>query len=1537
MSTQRFLTPLFLPPEFNQELQDFFRDLGHLEQAVSPPEERPALPSEFGDPQISFSSEQASFIVPIAREQSRDSKPPLDHELRVPRSVDGGQDGALAESGQPVWFNFLSPPEEPGSLGRLGKYDILSLVARGGMGVVFRARQRNLRRIVALKMIRDASLSSPAAVQRLRNEAEAAARLQHKNIVRIHEFGEIGGLHYYSMEFVEGRTLEEVMGGNPLWAEQAARYAETIAVAIHYAHQQGVLHRDLKPANIMIDESDCVRITDFGLAKQLDAQYSMTETGQILGTARYMSPEQAAAKQAAVGPGCDVYSIGAILYEMLTGRAPFLGETPWEILRRVCEEEPIPLRQIQSTVPKDIESICLRCLQKNPQQRYASAGDLARDLRRFRTDKPVIARPIGVAQRLARWAARNRVVSAMSSAILVLGCVVLGLMWPSEIPVIPPVEPQIVQVPNGGPEGADNELDKDAGGTQPPGNQGQEIAIIVPPEPPGQIPMAQEIGVQDPPIALPPELDDPLYWLKLKDLKVAEAPRATVTAKAIAGKPFGVGEVTISFDPKSLPVLKPDDPVWITEKNQRVLYPAIKIYRDLGDRTLSVTVRFLFQGTDKLDLVATAIGDYPITVKPELGKPITDDIAAWWQIYTRPSENSVEELAGHDMLRSYLSHMLSRRLNLKLPTKPAPANNTFGALNGTEDFLHLLLGTASIRVAMQKEVLLEVPERLEQPTLPLPKALELPAVAIPEFKAAPVELLAAHVPEECFYVRCTALDDWKWFGRSLSAWGGNLGELVSQRGLDQGIRRRLEQQLALSQESAADLFANGNIAEFALIGSDTFYHEGAAIGVVFRANDTAALRGSLERQRRSLARVMPQAQLGTTKIDGHDVSYFMTTDNSVRSFYAIDGDVHFVTTSRHLVERFYEAGKGRRDLASLQAFQYARSKFPLKRDDAVFIYMSDPFFVNFLSPHYRIEMTRRARALAALELAQMSRWAAIAERQPSASIAELVTTGLLPAAIQSRPEGGEIMLANGQPIDSLRGAAGTFMPIPDMPVSMATASEVTAYRRFTSNYFDSWTKMDPVIIALYHRPSPQPGREQILCDVNISPLSQGLYGGGNPYLAMAINALRTTESSVPAPKGSVVHASVAFNLKDLLPDMDVPLHIFAGALDLPEDFSGSLAQGVVWPQKAIPNTSYWGTLDKESMAKAISWYLGDSKIIQPFTVLGYHYHDNLPFIGNLWCRGWDNWFAIAEHRETLEQVTPLLKFVHADRPAQIRVTVADLEGTRWGEFTRMSLFAQARQLSAANPRLLQELMQQLHLEAGEARPLAEELLRGKLVCPLGGDYVPVSAPGIPTRWVSTAWREANLVDVNAVPRHHQVPFLHWFHGLQVETTIEQDTLTVHFELETSPEGADILQTEALTEALARKKLELVIQEPIIDRRQTAFHLWVIEFQNTALVEKVKEVLPEMWEQREEEATLQLAAIPQPPNEADRKQFTPEAAARERAATEEWDRLPATLPDLPLDKQLMALDEFAARWKGTDAARKATKEALRLRTEFFHAK
>jgi WD40 repeat protein/predicted Ser/Thr protein kinase len=310
---------------------------------------------------------------------------------------------------------------------RLGDFELLEEIARGGMGVVYRARQTSLRRLVAVKVLLAGQYADELARKRFRREAEAVASLNHPNIVSIYEVGEDAGQLYFAMELLEGRSLSDLTRDHPLGAREAARLVKAIAEPVHFAHERHVLHRDLKPSNVLVDSLGRPHITDFGLAKQDADNAELTVTGQVLGSPNYMPPEQAEPTRGPVTEASDIHALGAILYQLLTARPPFLADTLTQTLRMVVEQEPVSPRLLSPGVPRDLETICLKCLEKDPRRRYRSAQALADELGRFLNGEPIQARPISPAARVWRWCRRNpRLAAALGSVLTLLLVVAVG-------------------------------------------------------------------------------------------------------------------------------------------------------------------------------------------------------------------------------------------------------------------------------------------------------------------------------------------------------------------------------------------------------------------------------------------------------------------------------------------------------------------------------------------------------------------------------------------------------------------------------------------------------------------------------------------------------------------------------------------------------------------------------------------------------------------------------------------------------------------------------------------------------------------------------------------------------------------------------------------------------------------------------------------------------------------------------------------------------------------------------------------------------
>ena len=359
------------------------------------------------------------------------------------QSLAGGDDRSDAQ--RTAHIDLMKKPFRPDGMGkgpslrgkapeveakRFGDYELGDEIARGAMGVVYRARQISLDRPVALKMMLETSFAEPEDVRRFRLEARAAGRLEHPHIVPIYDVGECNGRQYYTMRWISGGDLDDAMAQLGQDPRRMARLLATIARAVDHAHQHGILHRDLKPANILLDAEGAPHVADFGLAKRMDDPSALTLTGRVMGTAAYMSPEQASGNTKRVTAASDVYSLGAIFYEMLTGEPPFTGDNAMEVLLRVREEEPVHPVLRNPGADRGLATICMKCLEKKPDLRYATAKSLAEDLDAWLEKRPILARPPSVVRRLSGWAGRHPVaIVAATMALILPATAIIAVRW----------------------------------------------------------------------------------------------------------------------------------------------------------------------------------------------------------------------------------------------------------------------------------------------------------------------------------------------------------------------------------------------------------------------------------------------------------------------------------------------------------------------------------------------------------------------------------------------------------------------------------------------------------------------------------------------------------------------------------------------------------------------------------------------------------------------------------------------------------------------------------------------------------------------------------------------------------------------------------------------------------------------------------------------------------------------------------------------------------------------------------------------------
>ena len=852
-----------------------------------------------------------------------------------------------------------------------------------------------------------------------------------------------------------------------------------------------------------------------------------------------------------------------------------------------------------------------------------------------------------------------------------------------------------------------------------------------------------------------------LLWLGEISAVPAWAQRGE--SQAIPGRPFGVAAVSFTaindfIEPR------------IEEESGRVHYPAYSsggLLGLLGNDSAPPggsgikTAFFLFTGDAPLQLTVHTPRPTTITLRPEPQAERVQNrlLQRWWRTYSDAASDLSRSGDYPPLIHTYLTGMLGNRLGLRPPLLARVQQSNSSNLQALVD---VLFGTERLHQAMLRETMagVRVSESADQP-VPTDVSWQPPAVAI---GAAPnTEPLAAHVPVECFYVRFGTFENHLWLEDLLTKYGGDISRMVTARGQDAKAGDRIRRQLSLPQSALAKLFGPQLISDIALIGRDMYVQNGASVGVLMQARNSTLLSVSINQQRNLTltAEKGNGATLETVRIAERDVSLLATPDNTVRSFYAVDGDFHLVTTSRRMIERFFEAGAGTNSLAGSSEFQHARTVMPLERNDTVFAFLSTSFLSGLLSPQYQIELRRRTQALVDLELVRLAQLAADAEGQPSTSIEELIGGNFLPAGFGRQPDGSGPIVETSRTLDSLRGARGVFLPIADVDVQAATLAEVTQYRTLAQEYFNSWRQLDPLMVAI-QREVLEGKRERLTIDANISPLAEEKYGKFLSVLGPPV-----TQRVVPRA-GDVI--SIQAHVTGGKFSGVIPPHLlFVGIQDLPT--SGEFnRQGLLQLFRILQTTpGYLGAWPKPGF---LDWLPLRRDAVPPDGLT------RLPF--DLWRWQSDGFSVLSFQRDVIDSVVPQLLIAETDDPAQLRVQVGDLSQSQLQNWVNGLYYQRAWKVSLANAQLLHALSQQLRLPLDESLTVAEQLLDTHLVCPFGGTYKLTETPGSEPQWRSTAWPAANPDNITP---NYEAPLLQWFRGLELSLTKSPNQVTIRTQID----------------------------------------------------------------------------------------------------------------------------------------------------------
>jgi hypothetical protein len=874
---------------------------------------------------------------------------------------------------------------------------------------------------------------------------------------------------------------------------------------------------------------------------------------------------------------------------------------------------------------------------------------------------------------------------------------------------------------------------------------------------------------------------------------------------AVAGTPFGVGRITVQFPPQAVgPIgsgaILNEPPLALTEANGRVFYPASvdtpirAAIRELLARPRPATVYFLFTGDEPLDVTLYGPGGVSqrIAVQrdPQMHQQILNE---WWKQYEGSIGRPNRSTDYPHLVDAYLTAMLSNRLSL--PPIEWPTGFFAEKLPEMNQTVGLVLGTESDRLAIERDTMLHPITDASAPLQlqPLPPAAPLAALPMPE-EIGPVQIepLASHVPEECLYIRFAGFPNYQWFRSTLDDWGGDLRNMISRRGVDYGLNPKLERQLSLKENALSQLLGPTVIADVAVIGDDPFFREGAAIGMLFQARVNALLANDIRRNRNETMAAIPDTKETHVTIAAHDVSFLSTPDNRVRSFYAVDGDFQLVTTSRRIVERFYEAGSGKRSLSQATDFRNARGRRKPSDADAVFAYLSEAFFRNLASPQYQIEMTRRLRSATDIELVAMAELAARNEHKPADSIEQLVAGGFLPQGFASparRPDGSRLVLhADGLATDSLRGAGGTFLPIPDVDIIQATAGELSAYSRFSETLASGGAgPIGPTLVAVQRTRLGEPGLENVTLDVRMLPL----INNGDKFVRPALGPAGRQRVS-PYP-GNVVSLEISASgnglLKSLFPSNgNTPsTHLFFGVLN-----SEPPAQGM--PAAAgLPLQGLIGqVVPVVSTIESLRWYIGGWPSpggLERLGIGGPNVQtdaEGFGFGGGFWQRQISapvGPITVASmKRDVVAEVAGNLDIVDAPQPAQIWLQAGDINGSRIAGLFNQIGYLRARSVSRGNQNFLDRLTTQLGVPPDQALRVAENLLNARVVSPIGGRYEMQNRGGEFPTWSLAGATEGRGGILAGGPPGFVTPPLNWLRGANVYGGTDTSGLWAHAEL-----------------------------------------------------------------------------------------------------------------------------------------------------------
>ena len=757
-------------------------------------------------------------------------------------------------------------------------------------------------------------------------------------------------------------------------------------------------------------------------------------------------------------------------------------------------------------------------------------------------------------------------------------------------------------------------------------------------------------------------------------------------------------------------------------------------------------------------------------------------IRSWWDGYVQQAKRQLDRSDYPAIVESYLTHMLAYRYDFEIPDllkKGATKRKQTDPL----PTIALVAGVEELRAELFLESLRKSPPlslRLV-PTPEPPRWVDATVPYTPENLV--IEPIAKMVPPECYYLRFASFSNYLWFQSLSQTRGGDLAQMAVLRGFNYETNKRMERLLNTKTTAIAKLFGDSIIGDMAIIGQDLYLQEGPSLGVVFEAKNIALLKSSFNADRVAAVKKLSDVgcKLEAIEIAGENVSLLSTPDNQVRSFMVDRGAYVFLTTSKKLVERFLEVSSGQPSLGDSNAFRFARLMMPVENKYDVFVYLSSEFFRNLVSPKYQIELRRRLKAIAAIEVAELATLTYAAEtgiKDTFPSIERLTADGYLSPSFQSRVDGSQTLAFSGSWHDSLRGRRGSFLPIADIQFSDCSAEEAQSYRDQSAFYATQWQQTDPLMVGI-RRFSRDPNEkvERLAIEAYVAPLGREKYGWLSSMLAPPVR------TQIQLPPDDVIncqaHLAGQSTSRSFSPD-----HVmFAGLKDMvppvPGETKGLLA--TLRTLQSLP--AYLGGWPRPGYLDRLPLGLGGG----PPDAMGF----SKLFIG-VWRWQMNGFSVLSFDRSILENCAIHLRPIPAEDFAQGRIRIGDLGKSRLSAWFNTFWFRRAAQTTRGNLMLLDSLQQQLKVPPEEALSFAERILDAKLQCSLGGKYILGKADSNSQKamWESSAWPKQIVISGSKLPslgfddtksmppENYQAPWLQWFRGAQLHLTQLPERLIV---------------------------------------------------------------------------------------------------------------------------------------------------------------